>query len=263
MAELELKGRAAIITGAGSGIGRALAMEAAARGMSVGVADINPEALAQTERALRERQACVLARVVDVRSAEEVERFAGDCAEAFPSIAEVWANAGLIRYNSALQMNLADWELTFDVNLRGVVHCVAAFIPRLLERREPAQFVITGSQASFMVGPEIAAYSASKHAVWAIADGLKMELAMAGTPVQVSMLAPPRTATGLIATTIERTRAAQGEEGVQALLDSIPTAEWIANYAMERAAAREFLILPNLDDVRQIIAARFRGVVEG
>jgi NADP-dependent 3-hydroxy acid dehydrogenase YdfG len=262
MASLELEGRAAIVTGAASGIGRALAMEAAARGMSVGIADLNAEGLKATEAALLERQAKVVARVVDVRSAEEVQDFANACADAFPSIAEVWANAGLIRYNSATKMNLADWNLTIDVNLRGVVHCIAAFIPLLMKRNEPAQFIATGSQASFMVAPEIGVYSATKHGVWAIAEGMKQELAMEGSPVQVSMLAPPRTATGLIATTIERTRAAKGEEGVQALLDVTPTPEAIARYAMDKAEQRDFLILPEFKDVQGHISNRFKAVID-
>ena len=181
--------------------------------------------------------------------------------EAFPSIAEVWANAGVIRYNTATRMNLADWNLTFDVNLRGVVHCIAAFMPRLLERNEPAQFIMTGSQASFMASPEIGAYAATKHAVWAIAESLKMELAMEGAPVQVSMLAPPRTATPLISTTMERTRAAKGEEGLQALLSSIPTPAEIANYAMEKARRRDFLILPHFDDIQAFVTNRFDAIV--
>jgi NADP-dependent 3-hydroxy acid dehydrogenase YdfG len=261
MANLELKGRAAIVTGAASGIGRALAMEAAARGMSVGIADQNAEGLAATEAALKERQAKVVSRVVDVRSAEEVEAFAAACTEAFPSIAEVWANAGLIRYNSVLKLNLADWNLQFDVNLRGVVHCIAAFLPKLVERGEPAQFILTGSQASFIVGPEIAAYAGSKHAVWAIADGMKMELAMAGSPVQVSMLAPPRTHTGLITTTLERTLAAKGEEGVKALIASIPTPEEIAGFAMAKAEQREFLILPHFDEIQTTVNNRMGPLV--
>ena len=262
MAKLELGGRAAIVTGAASGIGRALAMEAAARGMSVGIADQDSNGLKATEQALLDRNVKVVARVIDVRAPEQVDDFAAACAEAFPSIAEVWANAGLIRWNSALKINLADWNLTFDVNLRGVVHCLASFLPLLVERNEPAQFVMTGSSASFMVAPEIAAYCASKHAVWAIAEGVKAELALANTPVQVSMLAPPRTATGLIAATLQRTREAKGDEGVQDLLNSIPTPEVIAKYAMDKAEQRDFLIMPKFEEARATVAKRFNAVME-
>jgi short-subunit dehydrogenase len=131
-----------------------------------------------------------------------------------------------------------------------------------MKRNEPAQFIATGSQASFMVAPEIGVYSATKHGVWAIAEGMKQELAMEGSPVQVSMLAPPRTATGLIATTIERTRAAKGEEGVQALLDVTPTPEAIARYAMDKAEQRDFLILPEFKDVQGHISNRFKAVID-
>jgi hypothetical protein len=85
---------------------------------------------------------------------------------------------------------------------------------------------------------------------------------MEGSPVQVSMLAPPRTATGLIATTIERTRAAKGEEGVQALLDVTPTPEAIARYAMDKAEQRDFLILPEFKDVQGHISNRFKAVID-
>jgi NADP-dependent 3-hydroxy acid dehydrogenase YdfG len=260
MGELELMGRTAVITGAGSGIGRALALKAAVCGMSVAIADIDAAGLAETEEMLRQRQARVLTHVVDVRSADDVEAFALACFKGFSSIAMVWANAGIIIYDSAIRPNLVAWNRVIDVNLRGVLNCQSAFLDRMIERNEPAQFVITGSQASFIVAPEIGAYAACKHGLWAIAEILRMELAADSSPVQVSLLAPPRTATAIIATTIERTRLAQGEGGVAALLASLPTPEAIADLAMSGAVAREFLLLP-FYDLQEMFLSRIPQLV--
>jgi NAD(P)-dependent dehydrogenase (short-subunit alcohol dehydrogenase family) len=263
MQSLELAGRAAVITGAASGIGRALAMEAAAHGMAVAIADVDAERLAETETILRERQVRVLAQVVDVRSAEVVEAFAAACFETFPSIATVWANAGINRYNAATAPDFTEWNLVIDVNLRGPLHCMGAFMPRLIAQGEPAQFVITGSQASFMAAPQIGAYAATKHALWAVAETLKLELAAQDGPVGISLLAPPRTATPIIANTVERVRASGGDEEAEAFLLSLPQPDEIARYALEKAQARDFLILPHFADIAAIVATRMLPLIKG
>jgi NADP-dependent 3-hydroxy acid dehydrogenase YdfG len=256
---LELRGRAAIITGAASGIGRALAFEAVSRGMGVGIADSDVSALAATAAALKERDAQVLARVVDVRDANALESFAAECFATFSSVAAVFANAGVIRYGETSRPNLTDWNLVIDVNLRGVVHCLASAVGRMLERGEPAQFVITGSQASFIIAPEIAAYAATKHALWAIAEVLQMELMQTDSPVRASLVAPPRIATGILKTTLERVRAREGEAAAQAFFASLMTPESVATLILDKARSREFLILP-ADDFKPWFAARVKSL---
>ncbi|RVT94011.1 SDR family NAD(P)-dependent oxidoreductase [Sphingomonas crocodyli] len=245
MEKLEFHGRAAVITGAGSGIGRALAHEAVSRGMAVAIADINAEGLEETAEALRQRQAKVVSQVVDVRSAEAVEEFAKACFDAFPSIAAVYANAGIIRYQETPRLDLEKFKFTIDVNLYGVVHMLHSFVGRMMDRGEPAQFVATGSQASFVVAPEIAAYAASKHGVWALAETLNMELTAQNSPVRASMLAPPRVATGIVATTVGRVRDAQGEKAADDFFASLMPPEFVAKLTMDKTEARELYILPD------------------
>jgi NAD(P)-dependent dehydrogenase (short-subunit alcohol dehydrogenase family) len=255
MTKLILAGRAAIVTGAASGIGRALAMEAGARKMPVAIADVNADGLAETEQTLRDRQVDVLAIPLDVRDAEAVEAFAAACFERFQSIALVWANAGINCYNSAIRPDLAMWNNTLDVNLRGPMHCMAAFVGRMVDRAEPARFIVTGSQASFVAAPELGAYVASKHALWGMVDSLRFDLERAGTAVTTSLLAPPRVATGIVAVTTERVRASGGDDAVANFLSSIMQPEDIARYAMDAAEAGEDLIVPG-NEIRDMLRPR-------
>ena len=255
MTKLAIEGRAAVVTGAAAGIGRALALEAGARGMQVAIADVNAQGLAETERMLTERQVRVLSRPLDIRDAEAVEAFAAACFERFGSIALVWANAGIHCYDSAIRPDLSAWNTTIDVNLRGPLHCIAAFMGRLVDRAEPARFVLTGSQGSFIAAPEIGAYVATKHALWGIADTLRMELAREGTKVGVSLLAPPRVATGIIAVTVERMRAQSGDAAVETFLNSIWQAGDIARFAIDAAIAGDYLIVPG-NEVSEMLRTR-------
>ena len=244
MAELKIQERAAVVTGAASGIGRALALEAGRRGMHVAIADVNAAGLAETEHALNERQVRTLAQVLDVRDSAAVDAFAAACFARFDSVALVWANAGINCYDSAIRPDLEKWNTALNINLRGPLNCMAAFVGRMVDRGEPAGFIITGSQASFVAAPELGAYVAAKHAVWGMVDCLRLELEQAGSVVRASLLAPPRVATGIIAVTTERVRAVGGDEAVADFLKSIMQPEEIATIAMDAAIAGEPLIVP-------------------
>jgi NADP-dependent 3-hydroxy acid dehydrogenase YdfG len=257
---LELRGRCAVITGAASGIGRSMAREAARRGMDLALADVDAVGLETLAAELRDMQANVLIHPLDVRSAEAVASFADAVFARFDSIALVFANAGLLRVDSAIRPDLDVWNLTLDVNLRGVVHTVAAFLGRMIDRGQPAQFVITASQAAFVIGPTIAAYAASKHALWAYADTIRMELAQDPGPVGVSLLAPGRVHSGLTMQTAERVRAAQGEEAVKAYETLLMPSDVAGRFAIEQAAARRFWILP-ADDYHDNVRARFDSLL--
>ncbi len=260
MEPLELRGRTAVITGAASGIGRALAHDAVTRGMSVAIADVDEAGLMATAEALRERQGRVLPMVVDVRSAEAVERFAEACFAEFASIAVVFSNAGVLRRSSAAAFNLADWNYVLDVNLGGMAHCAAAFVPRMVARAEPAQFVMTGSQASFMAVPNMAGYVASKHAIWGLADVLRVDLEAAQSPVGVSMLAPPRVATAIVSQSVDMVRESQGDEAADTFWRDMVQPEFVAALTLDKAAAREFFILPS-DDFKPGFKARVAPLI--
>lgn len=261
---LELAGRAALVTGAGSGIGRALAAEAVARGMAVGVSDVDEAGLAETRELLEAAGGRVHADVVDVRSAGQVEEWAARSFERFPSVAVVFSNAGLLRRGPSIPADVAAWDLTIDVNLRGAVHCLAAFGQRLVDRGERSQLVFTGSQGSFAAAPEIAAYSATKHAVWALAESVRIELAVTGVRhVGVSLLAPPRTVTPMIAATLEQVRSQGGEAALAEFVAAQSTPEAVAKGAFDALPANPFYVLladGGFEQYREAVQRRMAGI---
>jgi NADP-dependent 3-hydroxy acid dehydrogenase YdfG len=244
---LKLNGRCAVVTGAASGIGRAIALDAAGRGMQLAICDSNAEGLQAVAQELRDRQAVVLAEPVDVRSAGAVAAFADKVFAQFSSIALVFANAGLMRVDSAVRPDPEVWKLTLEVNALGMVNTAAAFLARLIERGEPAQFIITASQAAFIAAPTISAYCASKHAMWAYAEVLQAELASEGAPVMASLLAPGRVASGITAESRERVRTAAGDQAAGEYEKLLMPAEVLARFAVDQAQQRNFWILPAKD----------------
>ena len=245
--DLQFEGRCAVISGAGGGIGGALAREAARRGMSLALADLDNARLEAITAELRGQGVKVLSRVVDVRDYASVAPFAEEVLGEFPSIAATFANAGLLRPSPAIRPDLDTWNLTIDVNLKGVLHMAKAFAGPMADRGEPAQFVITGSQVSFIVGPTLSSYCATKHALWAYADIMRMELAMEGSALGVSLICPPRTRSGLTAETRARVVAADGEEAAQHYDTLCMEPADLAADAFEKVEKREFWILKAKD----------------
>ena len=177
----------AVVTGAGSGIGRALAIEAAQRGMALAICDVDAAGLEETRQ--RIAGVPVLVRPVDVRDPAALRAFAIE-AQALGPIARLFANAGILRAGSIADQPAADWALMIDVNLRGVIHCLQAFLPELKKESTPSRIVITGSQASLVAYPKLPVYSATKHALWGLAEALRQELAQTAPLVGVSLLCP-------------------------------------------------------------------------
>jgi len=260
MAGVELKGRNAVVTGAGSGIGRALALAAAARGMSVSLADITEEGVNETLSMVEAAGGSGIARKLDIRDAAAFEGFANEVFQTFGPPALVFANAGVLNYGTTLRPDLAMWKRALDINVMGTVNTVHAFLGRMLDAGEPAQFVVTGSMGSFVSAPELASYTACKHAVWAMVDSLEMELAPQEA-VKVSMLCPPRVDTPLLKESEERTRAAQGDDAAKQLRGGAMTPDEIAEAAFEGIASRVLYIAPQVEGIEPILTKRISRVL--
>jgi NAD(P)-dependent dehydrogenase (short-subunit alcohol dehydrogenase family) len=187
---LTLAARTAIVTGAGSGIGRALALHAAAEGMAVALCDVDAAGLRATGAALG--AAPHLARVVDVTDGDTLAAFAQEMAEALPPPVLLFANAGILRQGPILSMPIADWERLFTINVLGTVRTLQAFVPTL---DTPGQIVVTGSTGTMANHPGLGAYCATKHALWPICEALRNDMAEAERPVGVSLLMPGAVAT--------------------------------------------------------------------
>jgi NAD(P)-dependent dehydrogenase (short-subunit alcohol dehydrogenase family) len=184
------QGKVAVVTGAASGIGRALAEHCAKAGMKVVLADIEEQVLLQASRDLEASGAQTLAVPTDVSQAGDVETLARCAFETYGSVHLLFNNAGVGAGRTAWESTLADWEWVLGVNLWGVIHGIHSFVPRMLEQRSPGHIVNTASIGGLTSGPGLSVYMASKHAVVSLSETLYHELKLRGTSMGVSVLCP-------------------------------------------------------------------------
>jgi NAD(P)-dependent dehydrogenase (short-subunit alcohol dehydrogenase family) len=184
------QGKVAVVTGAASGIGRALAERCAQEGMKVVLADIEEPALMQANRELAAQGAETLAVPTDVSQAGDVETLARKAFETYQAVHLLFNNAGVGGGKSAWESTLADWEWVLGVNLWGVIHGIHFFVPRMLEQHSEGHIVNTASMAGLTYGPGQSIYKVSKHGVVSLSETLYYELALRGASLKVSVLCP-------------------------------------------------------------------------
>jgi NAD(P)-dependent dehydrogenase (short-subunit alcohol dehydrogenase family) len=191
MAHVEdLEGKVAVVTGAASGIGVALARAFLQSGARVVAADVVEPQLARSVDALAQIGPEVIGVETDVRDPGSVEALATATIEAFGRVDVVCNNAGVLAQGRAWEVPLDDWRRVIDVNLFGVVHGIATFVPLLFEQGRPAHIVNTASMGGLVSLPSISPYVASKHAVVALSEVLVADLAAVHAPIGVSVLCP-------------------------------------------------------------------------
>lgn len=176
----DLKGKIAVVTGGGSGIGRGLVRALAAEGMTVVVADIELEAA----EAVATEVGGVPAHV-DTSVYESVVALADLVYERFGAVHVLCNNAGVGIVGSLTGTTLEDWRWIISVNVYGPIHGLLAFVPRMIEQKEPAHIVNTGSVSGLAPLPGLPAYSTSKFAVVGLSEAMHQELAEHGIGVTV------------------------------------------------------------------------------
>lgn len=188
----QIRGAVAVITGAGSGIGRALAQQMAAQGAKLALADIDTAALEQTRSLLG--SATAHACTVDVSSAASVQDFAQRVEREFGGASLLINNAGVALFGTFAELSLAEFDWLFRINFWGVVNGCKFFLPLLL--REPEARIVNVSSVFGLFGPPgQTAYSASKFAVRGFTDSLREELR--GTSVKLTCVHPAGIATNI------------------------------------------------------------------
>jgi len=185
----ELGGKVAAVTGAASGLGRAMALAFASEGMAVALADVDEAGLSLTRHQVEALGAKALSMRVDVSRGADVEALAQRCVSELGGIHLLCNNAGVAVSGAAWENSEAEWQWLLGVNLWGVVNGVRAFAPRLVAQDE-GHIVNTASVAGLISPPGMGAYSVSKHAVVALSESLHHDLAERGSRVGVSVLCP-------------------------------------------------------------------------
>jgi NAD(P)-dependent dehydrogenase (short-subunit alcohol dehydrogenase family) len=184
-------GRVAVVTGAASGIGRALAEALAAAGSAIVVADLDGAEADLVASGIRAAGGEAQAMTVDVANAAAVDGLAENTLEWFGRVDVLCNNAGVSTFNMLRDQTLDDWRWVVDVNLWGVVHGLHSFLPIMRRQGTPAHIVNTASIAGILSGVLfIGPYAATKAAVVSISETLAQELELEGLPIGVSVLCP-------------------------------------------------------------------------
>jgi NAD(P)-dependent dehydrogenase (short-subunit alcohol dehydrogenase family) len=189
----ELRGRAAVVTGGASGIGAALCRRLAREGMRVVVADRDEAGARTLAEEICGAGGEAHAFPVDVGDAPSLGALASSARDAVGPCRALFANVGVQQMGRLDRVDDRDWEWLWQVNVLGTAHTVQAFLPQLREGGEGGQVVVTASTQAVLPVPNLGVYTASKYAVLAYGETLRLELAEEGIGVTVLFPGPTRT----------------------------------------------------------------------
>ena len=271
----EFEDKVAVVTGAASGIGRAMAERFAAEGMKVVLADIEEEALAEAEGVLKAKGATALAVPTDVSQPADVEALAKKTVDAFGAVHVLCNNAGVGPPGGPLwERSVADWQWVLGVNLWGVIHGIRVFIPIMRDQDTEGHIVNTASAAGLVSPPWMGIYNVTKHAIVTLSETLHHELALMGTKIKVSVLCPAWVNTRLVDADRNRPAelanepvegAAQPDalkEAIRQLLKTGLTTEQVADDVLT-AIRDEKLYIVAPPEVKDAVRTRMEDILEG
>jgi NAD(P)-dependent dehydrogenase (short-subunit alcohol dehydrogenase family) len=266
--------RVAVITGAASGLGRALASAFGAQGCKLVLADVDEAALARAAGELRAQGLALTTQVTDVSESASVERLARAALEAFGAVHVVCNNAGVAPLGVVWEATESDWRWALGVNLWGVIHGVRVFTPILLRQDDEGHIVNTASVAGFIVPPGMGVYNVSKHAVVALSETLHHDLAARGAKVHCSVVCPAFFASGIADSARTRPAALAADRAktdedraLEAMLHKATqsgrlSAEDIAARVVDAVRDERFYVLTH-PKINGAIERRMRDILDG
>ena len=239
-------GKVTVVTGAGSGIGQALATELARRGAILAISDVDTDGLARTEHQIRDHGARVRADRLDVTERESVLSYAASVAEQFGKVNQIYNNAGIAYFGDVEVTEFKDIERVMDVDYWGVVNGTKAFLPHLIASGDGHVVNISSMYGLFAVQGQ-SAYNSAKFAVRGFTEALRQEMIVAGHPVKVTCVHPGYIKTPLI----QNSTAATGldKTALGAIFDrvAITSPQRTAEIVLRAVAANKARVLPGAD----------------
>jgi NAD(P)-dependent dehydrogenase (short-subunit alcohol dehydrogenase family) len=184
-----MHGKVAVVTGAGSGIGRQLALGLARRGARLALADVNEAGLDETAEQAKQLGTQVHAAQLDVSRREAVEAYAGRVVEHYGVVHQLYNNAGIAGGSTVLGSQWSEYERVLAVNLNGVIHGTQAFLPHLIASGD-GDLINLSSLNGILAGPRLSAYCAAKFAVRGFTESLRIEMIAGRQPVRVIVVHP-------------------------------------------------------------------------
>src|SRR3954466_8654047 len=185
----DFNGKVAVVTGAGSGIGRGIAVAFAREGARIVAVDVDVEGLEGTAKIVRDDEGGdIVTEIVDVRDGARLEALAASVESQFGGTDVLCNNAGGFRGGHVWQNPIEDWDWVLSVNLYGIIHGLRAFVPRMLARGTEGHIVNTASMAGLIATGSSGIYTVSKFAAEALSEVLANDLRGSGAPIGVSVL---------------------------------------------------------------------------
>lgn len=269
---MKLQGKVAVITGGAEGIGKGIAVRAAAEGMKLVLADINAARLEAVVAEFKAQGCEVIGVPTDVSREEQVNALAEQAFAKFGKVHLLVNNAGVAVAKPAWETTQKDWDWVMGVNFYGVTHALRAFLSTMLKHGEEGHIVNTASMAGLTSQPSLSSYNASKHAVVTVSEGLHHDLALRQSRIKVSVLCPGWVKTGIghsernrdgdktAPTTIDPVAAKVGMAVLHAVENGIPVSQ-VAGDVFDAIAAERFYILTH-PEMKQAIQVRMEDILQ-